>query len=97
MRHVTGVRLETSRHPIWGVILCLIGLPAIFGGFAGSPGAFVVGILFLLPGVFLIWGWPKIVVTAADGQPHASVSWPWTRGEAEAFKNALSKELMDRG
>ena len=95
-RHITGVRLETSRHPIWGVILCLIGLPALFGGLAGSPGAFVVAILFLAPGIFLIWGWPKVVVSSG-GEPRGSVSWPWTRGEAEAFKNALSKELMERG
>jgi hypothetical protein len=93
LRHVVAVRLETSRHAGWGIVLVIIGLAC----FAGRAAGIVPGLLFIAIGVFLVWGWPKVVVTAADGQPRPSVSWPWTRSEADAFVKAVSYELMSRG
>ena len=65
MRHITSVRLETSRHWIWGVLLVLIGLPLIQYG---------VGVVLPAFGALLIWGWPKVVVHTAGGDLRPSVS-----------------------
>lgn len=92
-RHVVAVRLETTRHVVWGIVLAVIGLSFLA---IGAPGI-ILTLLLVAPAVFLIWGWPKVLVTAADGQPRPSVSWPWTRPEAEKFVKAVSDELMARG
>lgn len=96
MRHVTSIKLETSRHAIWGAILGVIGLIIFLAGFQGGAGAVFFGAIILALGVFLIWGWPKVVVYSG-GQPHGAVSWPWTRGEADTFKKAVDRELSKRG
>jgi hypothetical protein len=93
MRHVVAARLETSRHAIWGALLALVGVIWLFTG----SHAFILAIIPLAAGVFLLWGVPRVSVTAADGAVRPSVSWPWTRSEAEEFVNGVSKELLARG
>jgi hypothetical protein len=88
IRHVTSVRLETSRHWIWGILLVLVGLPLIQIG---------VGVVLLALGILLIWGSPKVVVNTSGGDLRPSVSWPWTRTEATEFTNTLRNELLKRG
>jgi hypothetical protein len=97
MRHVVAARLETSRHAIWGALLALIGVIWLFAGMAAQSGASILAIIPLAAGIFLLWGMQKVSVTAADGVARPSVSWPWTRSEAEAFVNGVSKELLARG
>jgi hypothetical protein len=93
MRHVVAARLETIPHTIWGALLALVGAAWMFSGSAASIGA----IIPLTAGIFLLWGMQKVSVTAADGVARPSVSWPWTRSEAEEFVNGVSKELLARG
>jgi hypothetical protein len=97
MRHVVAARLETSRHAIWGALLALIGVICLFVGIDAQSGGAILAIIPLAAGVFLLWGWPKVSVTATDGAARPSVSWPWTRSEAEKFVNGVSKELLARG
>jgi hypothetical protein len=94
LRHVTAVRLETSRHWIWGIVISLLGLGAVV---SGSGGAIMIGVLLLAVAGLLFWGTPKVVVNTAGGDLRPSVSWPWTRGEAEEFVNILRNELLKRG
>lgn len=93
MRHVVAARLETTRHAIWGALLALVGVIWLFSG----SDAFFLAIIPLAAGIFLLWGMQKVSVTAADGAARPSVSWPWTRSEAEEFVNGVSKELLARG
>ncbi len=97
MRHVVAARLETSRHAIWGALLALVGVIWLFSGMAAQSGASILAIIPLAAGIFLLWGMQKVSVTAADGAARPSVSWPWTRSEAEEFVNGVSKELLARG
>ena len=60
-------------------------------------GAAILALLPLALGILLLWGFPKVAVTASDGIARPSVSWPWTRPEAEAFVGAVSRELLARG
>jgi hypothetical protein len=92
MRHVVAARLETSRHVTWGTLLALIGIVWL-----SVSGTSIMAIILLAAGIFLLWGMQKVSVTAADGVARPSVSWPWTRSEAEAFVNGVSKELLTRG
>jgi hypothetical protein len=88
IRHVTSVRVETSRHWIWGILLVILGLATLKIG---------VGILFLALAIILIWGSPKVVVNTAGGDLRPSVSWPWKRDDARLFEKALREELLTRG
>jgi hypothetical protein len=97
MRHVVAARLETSRHAVWGALLALIGVIWLFMGIAAQSGVSILAIIPLAVGIFLLWGMQRVSVTAADGVARPSVSWPWTRSEAEAFVNGVSKELLARG
>ncbi|MGH3981519.1 MAG: hypothetical protein ACRDST_02200 [Pseudonocardiaceae bacterium] len=92
MRHVVAARLETTRHAVWGALLALVGV-ILFSGSSAS----ILAIIPLAAGIFLLWGMQKVSVTAADGAARPSVSWPWTRSEAEEFVNGVSKELLARG
>lgn len=93
MRHVVAARLETTRHAIWGALLALVGVTWLLAAQSSS----ILAIIPLAAGVLLLWGWPRVSVTAADGAARPSVSWPWTRSEAEEFVNGVSKELLARG
>lgn len=97
MRHVVAARLETSRHAIVGALLALIGIMWLFGGIAAQSGAAIFALIPLALGILFIWRMQKVSVTAADGVARPSVSWPWTRAEAESFVNGVSKELLARG
>lgn len=97
MRHVVAARLEISRHAIGGALLALVGVIWLFTGMAAQSGASILAIIPLAAGVLLLWGSPRVSVTAADGVARPSVSWPWTRSDAEEFVNGVSKELRARG
>jgi hypothetical protein len=93
MRHVVAARLETLRHPIWGAILILLGIGWLW--YSGSISLLVI--ILLTAGVLLIWGLPRVSVTAADGAERPSVGWPWTRSATKKFVDGVSKELLARG
>jgi hypothetical protein len=88
---VVAVKLETSRHAILGAMLAVIGVISLFSGSS------ILAVISLAAAVLLLWGSPRVSVTAADGAARFSVGWPWTRAEAEKFVNGVSKELLARG
>lgn len=90
IRHVTSVRYETTRHPVWGILFVLAGI----GCFAAGGAVIVVGIICLAIAAFLLWGTPNVIVTTG-GDATNSVSWPWAKGQAEQFVNALRHQLFD--
>jgi hypothetical protein len=97
MRHVVAARLEISRRVVLGGLLALVGVSWLFGGLGSGSGAAIFALVPIAIGVLFLWGTPRVAVTASDGLARPSVSWPWTRDEAEAFVNAVSRELLARG
>lgn len=91
LRHITSVRVDTARSLISGLFIGLVGF-AVLGGADG--GFKLIGLLLLALAVLLLWGSPKVVVNTAGGDLNASMSWPWTRAEAESFASALRNQLF---
>jgi hypothetical protein len=91
MRHVTSVRIETSRHVVWGVIFGLIGLFVLTGA---PTAAKIIGLIPLALAVLLLWGSPRVVLNTAGGDLRPSIGFPWTRPEAERFVTALRRVLF---
>ena len=86
LKHVTSVRLDTSRHIVWGLFLVLLGttlLPA-----AG------LGLIFLALSVLLIWGSPQVVVNTAGRDVNAAQGWPWQRDAANEFVEAVRHQMV---
>jgi hypothetical protein len=90
LKHVTSVRLDTSRNIIGGIFLLLIGL----GLFAADGGAKVIGIIIIAVAVLMLWGSPTVVVNTAGNDLNAAKGYPWLREEATAFVDALRKQLF---
>ena len=68
LKHVTSVRLETTRHILGGVLFALIGL-----GCLGAPGGGkLIGAALTALAVLLLWGSPAVVVNTAGQDKNAA-------------------------
>jgi hypothetical protein len=90
LRHVTSIRLETSRHIIGGFLLLFMGLLFM----AAPGGAKVLALIPLAFGVLLLWGSPKVVLNTAGGDLRPARGLPWTRPEANKFVLAVRAQLF---
>ncbi len=90
LKHVTSVRLDTSRSVIGGIFLLLIGLVLL----AADGGVKVVAIVVIALAVLLLWGSPSVVVNTAGNDLNVAKGFPWLRGEATMFVEALRKQLF---
>jgi len=93
LKHVTSVRLDTTRHILWGILLALIGLPLAFA--PDSHNGAVGSVLFCLA-VLLLWGSPTVVVNTAGQDKNAARGWPWQRAEAMSFVDAVRSQLVSQ-
>lgn len=92
MRHITSVRLDITRHVIWGAILVLVGLAA----FSAKGAGIAVGILLVLWGALLLWGSPSVRVNTAGNDLRPARGLPWQRPAAEAYVAAVRKALFEK-
>jgi hypothetical protein len=90
LQHVTSVRLDIARRIGVGVLLLLLGV----GLLSAEGGIKVVGLVILALAVFCFWGSPAVVVNTAGQDLRAARGFPWQRGEAAAFVEALRKQLF---
>jgi hypothetical protein len=90
MRHITSIRSETSRSPILGAILVLVGLAFLPGG----GGSAIVGIVVGGFGIFLIVGSPSVTISTAGGERRTSVGSPFQAGEAKDYAGAVRRALF---
>lgn len=90
LQHVTSVRLDISRSIIWGILLLMIGLT----GLVSEGGAKIFGFTALAFSILMLWGSPAVVVNTAGQDLKAAKGFPWHRGEANAFVEALRKQLF---
>ena len=101
LKHVTSVRVDIKRRPVAGIVLGLIGLGMLASGEAasGEAGVIIGGlvlialVLIALAGL-LLWGSPSVVVNTAGQDLSAARGFPWQRNEANAFAEALRKQLF---
>ncbi len=93
LKHVTSVRLDTTRHILWGILLALIGLPLAFA--PDSHNGVVSSVLFCLA-VLLLWGSPTVVVNTAGQDKNAARGWPWQRAAATEFVDAVRRQLVSQ-
>jgi hypothetical protein len=95
IRHITSVRIETSRKVIVALILCLIGILA-FANAGGAAGTYLLGLIFLGLGVILMLGWPAVTINTAGGDLRRSTGGFWQKQAAEDFVAAVRKALFDK-
>jgi len=93
IRHVTSVRIETSRNTLGGIILLLIGLASFS---SGSGGVIVVGIIFAALGIILLIGWPKVSVNTAGNDLQIMTGTILQKDAAEQYVAAVKKALFAR-
>lgn len=92
VRHVTSVRMDIMRSPVWGIVFILAGL----GGMAIGDAAIILGILLIAWGALLLWGSPAVRVNTAGNDARPARGFPWQRGAAEAYVAAVRKALFDK-
>ena len=92
LKHVTSVRLETSRSVLLGILVLLLGL----SGLAAPGGVKVVGLALTALAVLLLWGSPAVVVNTSGNDKNSSRGWPWERGVATAFVEAVRNQLVSQ-
>lgn len=93
LQHVTSVRLDISRRIGLGLVGLLIGAGLATQGVVEG----VVGLLFLGLGILALWGSPAVVVNTAGQDTNAAKGFPWQRGDAATFVEALRSQLFNTG
>ena len=96
LKHVTSVRVDIKRRPVAGIVLGLIGLGMLASGEAasGEAGVIIGGLVLIALAGLLLWGSPSVVVNTAGQDLSAARGFPWQRNEANAFAEALRKQLF---
>ena len=93
MRHVTSIRLETTRRTILGIVLIVAGLAFMS---YGSGGSVVLGLILIAVGALLLIGWPQVTINTAGNDLRTSSGGIWQKANAEAFVGAVRKALFDK-
>jgi len=93
LAHVTSVRIDTTRHLLWGILLLLVGL-SLFG--AQTTNGVLAGIACVVLAVLLLWGSPTVYVNTAGQDRNRASSWPWHRQQAAEFVEAIRRQIVQR-
>jgi len=91
VKHITSVRHETKRWPIWGVIFILVGIGALS---SGSGGAVLFGLVLAALGVVLLIGVGAVAINTAGGERRVSLGRPFQNSEAEAYAAAVRASVF---
>jgi uncharacterized membrane protein len=84
LSRIASVEFVISRNLSAGILLILLGVPAIL---------VLVGVIFILFGYCLLRGTPTVIVNTTDGKREVMKGWPWQRGQAEEFVRALQGRI----
>lgn len=91
LQHITSVSFSAARSTAAGIVLLLIGL----GLLVFAPGiAKIFGLVACGAAALLLWGQASVEVNTAGQDRKPSKGPPWKRGEANAFVEALRKQLF---
>jgi hypothetical protein len=91
LKHVTAVRLETSRSVAAGIPLLLLGLAALL---TGVVGAVLIGAVLIAFAALLLWGSPAVVVNTSGQDLRPAKGAPWQLADAKSFVEALRAQLF---
>ena len=91
LKHVTSIRLETTRHPIVGVFLLLLGLGLVS---SGDGAAVAIGLVLGLAGLGLVIGHPSVRINTAGQDVRHIAGRPGSKTEAEEFIGAVRQKLF---
>ena len=105
IQNVASVRLETLRSVWVGILYLFISYisfvfflnifffnPDIRKYAAACLG--IIGIVCLISAILKLWGSPIVVINTAGQTQNKAAGFPWHRGEADAFVNAIRKQLF---
>lgn len=92
LKHVTSVRLDITRHILGGLFLLILGLAFLAGPTVGK----LIGVSLTVFGVLLLWGSPAVIVNTSGNDKRAAQGWPWERGCATAFVEAVREQLVSQ-
>lgn len=84
LSHIASVEFVISRSLSNGILLIVIGVPAI---------VVLVGVIFILFGYCLLKGTPTVIVNTTDGKQEIMKGWPWHREQAYDFAKALQSRI----
>lgn len=82
--HIASVEFVISRSLSNGILLIVIGVPAML---------VLVGVIFILFGYCLLKGTPTVIVNTTDGKREIMKGWPWHREQAYDFAKALQGRI----
>ena len=87
IRHITSVRYETKRSPVWGILLALAGL-ILF------KSSFILALLVLAIAAVLLIGTPSVSINSAGGEQRVSVGTPFSGADAQHYVEAVRGALF---
>jgi hypothetical protein len=90
IRHVTSVRMETSRSLLGGILLLLVGMAVLVVGGIGI----VVGLILAALGVVLLIGWPAVTINTAGNDLRRMTGTLFQKSAAEDYVAAVRKALF---
>jgi hypothetical protein len=93
LAHVTSVRIDTTRHLFWGILLLLVGL-TLCG--AQTANGVLAGVIAVGLATLLLWGSPTVYVNTAGQDRNRASSWPWHRSQAAEFVEAIRQQIAQR-
>lgn len=88
VRHITSVRHEVKRRPVWGVVLTLFGL-----GMLGAK-TLVLALIVLGLAVLCFLGRHQVTIHTSGGQSRTSIGTPFDKAEAETYATAVREALF---
>lgn len=92
LRHVTSVRVETSRSIVGGILFLIVGVGLLV---VGEVWAIVVGVLLGAVAVILLVGHPTVHINTAGQDIRNIAGTPGSNSEAERFVAAIRERLYD--
>ena len=92
LRHVTSVRVETSRSIVGGIFLMIVGLGFLA---TGEVGMMFVGLVFGAVALLLLIGHPSVCINTAGQDTRNIAGAPGSNSEAEKFIAAIREKLYD--
>ena len=86
MKQVVSVTDDVERNFFGGVFFTVVGTILLMNN--------IIGIIPLAVGILIIWGAPTVIIRNAGGEKMGSVGYPWEKGAAEEFANAVRTQLF---
>ena len=92
LRHVTSVRVESSRSIVGGILLLIVALGLLA---TGEAGLMLFGLVLGALALLLLIGHPSVRINTAGQDTRNIAGAPGSNSEAEKFVAAIGEKLYD--